>query len=495
MLERISEKNISGYINRVVISIGVLYITMPIVIFAFGWLRIVYAIPFSVAIIAMSIRLIIDLSERVKIDLFNRKTIVYWIICIAVVALWVFYSGIGGFSFQNDDYWFREPVYRDLITYDWPVFYNSQKETGLVYYFSYWLIPAFFSKAKTFLFGGEGEYFGRLMLYFYSVLGILVVVFFLNVFLEKCSYGTVILLIMFSGLDAIPYGIINAKIPITISHMEWWAGYFQYSSNTTQLYWVFNQSIPIWIICGILLLLYENPRCILALISLGFAYSTWAIFGLLPLGLYGFFKGGLTKLINLYNIMIPGMMMLFYGSFYISSALQSTGSIGLLLIGNDWNVVLLRYLLFILLEVYAYILICRNISSAPFYWLVVVMLTVFPVIIVIDKNFSMRASIPPLFFLMVYVLIFLERYDAQGHRFGRLRKAILICMLCIGSLTPISEIGRSIYKTSCGVPYEYIKIDSLADINSTDVKNYLVYAKDLTTISKNSFFYSYLMKR
>ena len=104
MLKHASEKNISDLINKVIILTGVLYITMPIVIFAYGWLRIVYAIPFSVAIIALAIRLFLDLSERVKICLFNRKTIAYWLVCVAVVLLWVFYSGIGGFSFQNDDY-------------------------------------------------------------------------------------------------------------------------------------------------------------------------------------------------------------------------------------------------------------------------------------------------------------------------------------------------------------------------------------------------------
>ena len=29
-------------------------------------------------------------------------------------------------------------------------------------------------------------------------------------------------------------------------HMEWWADLFQFSSNTTCLFWVYNQTVPVW---------------------------------------------------------------------------------------------------------------------------------------------------------------------------------------------------------------------------------------------------------
>ena len=30
-------------------------------------------------------------------------------------------------------------------------------------------------------------------------------------------------------------------------HIEWWARFYQFSSFTTQLFWVFNQAVPAWI--------------------------------------------------------------------------------------------------------------------------------------------------------------------------------------------------------------------------------------------------------
>ena len=64
---------------------------------------------------------------------------------LALAAGWCFFAGIGYFYYQSFDYHFRNAVFRDLISYDWPVFYDKA-DTPLVYYMGFWLVPAALAK-------------------------------------------------------------------------------------------------------------------------------------------------------------------------------------------------------------------------------------------------------------------------------------------------------------------------------------------------------------
>lgn len=193
-------------------------------------------------------------SKNRVINFFDKRYLNFWIIVLAVVAVWVYLSGIGSFVFQNGDYWVRNPIFRDLSTYQYPVIYDLSKESEAVqricgservafsYYFCWWLPVSYASK----LFG-LSETARNVLLYLWAVLGILATVYLICRKIGKCTYIVPVVLIVFSGLDIVPWLLKNnifSNLPWT-THIEWWAGYFQYSSNTTQLFWVFNQSIPI----------------------------------------------------------------------------------------------------------------------------------------------------------------------------------------------------------------------------------------------------------
>lgn len=136
--------------------------------------------------------------------------------------------------------------------------------------------------------GGVEYNVRNILLYLWAVLGIIEIIYLLCRKLNKCSWIIPVIMILFSGLDIIPYWICNNKFPGT-SHIEWWAGYFQYSSNTTQLFWVFNQSIPIWLIMALMLQL-KDEKYIASLLALSFAYSSWATFGMIPIAFIGLLK-------------------------------------------------------------------------------------------------------------------------------------------------------------------------------------------------------------
>ena len=154
-------------------------------------------------------------------------------------------SGIGSFVYQNWDFKVRNPIYRDLCDYQWPVVYDLSKQSDAVqavagsetvafsYYLTYWLPPALVSKIL-----GLNEQGRNLILYFYSLLGIFLVVYNLCRYFKKTSYLILAVFIFFSGMDVIGFlcrhaysvmnqiqwgGDFNHFSEIIFRHMEWWS--------------------------------------------------------------------------------------------------------------------------------------------------------------------------------------------------------------------------------------------------------------------------------
>ncbi len=70
------------------------------------------------------------------------------------------------------------------------------------------------------------------------------------------ALGVAAVIVLFSGLDVIgdlwraPQHAAHWDIT---RHLEWWAGRYQYSSMTTQLFWVPNHALGGWLTIGLLL--------------------------------------------------------------------------------------------------------------------------------------------------------------------------------------------------------------------------------------------------
>ena len=244
--------------DKIIVILALSYLFVPLLVFFNTFLNLL-GILFSIVFIYFFYKLYLSLIKK-EADLFKKNTIAYWAIAIVLIMLWAYLSGIGGFAYQNDDFWARNAIYRDLINYDWPVIYDLSLEPDYVvnllgtdkvafsYYYIFWLPIALISKFFSLSWATS-----NLLLYFYVVFGLLLVLYFLNRKLNKCSYIALFLLIGFSGLDVIRFVIRNNYLP-TIEHIEWYGDFFfQYSSNTTQLFWIFNQSVPVWLLTSILL--------------------------------------------------------------------------------------------------------------------------------------------------------------------------------------------------------------------------------------------------
>ena len=133
------------------------------------------------------------------------------------------------------------------------------------------------------------------------------------------------------------------------------------------------------------------------------------------------------------------------------------------------------------------------------YYVVLIELLLFPAY-TLGSDFTMRASIPAVFLMMIFSMKFLLDEDS----ILRTRKIILCLALIIGSWTAVSEINRSLYFTS-----KYA-LNALTEHNSWFLQNQ-IYSLDNLTINegwiriinstfyaynyKNSFFFKYLVKK
>jgi hypothetical protein len=237
-----------------------IYLALPFILFCMGWLRLSVAVP----IVALILWVIYQLIKYVPDSKTTSHFLLSTFYLLLFTALWVFLSGVGGYTFQNWDHHWRNAVLRDLITYNWPVIYSSPEQGPvkmLVYYVGYWLPSALVGKA----FGWEAANF---FLFLWTWLGVFLVVIHLCKGVVAAPMRTIqyaLLLIFFSGMDALGAILFAKDYPTLwppIQHLEIWAGTLQYSSFTTQLFWVFNQAVPAWLCCALILEANSraNPR-------------------------------------------------------------------------------------------------------------------------------------------------------------------------------------------------------------------------------------------
>lgn len=516
-MEKSSNRGLS--LDNVVMVLSITYVILPIIIFAFGWLNNILAIVVCALLICLWHNLYKSFSvNSLDIKVIDKSSIVYWIISISLLIIWICLSGIGGYTYQNYDFWARNAIYSDLINKGWPIIYNLDNMEGVArdylgsgkvafsYYFTWWLPAALTCKVL-----GLVESLQGLVLLIYSLLGIFLIFYNINRYFNKTSYYITLTFILFSGLDIIGSVITHKDIEIG-SHLENWATLFQYSSNTTQLYWVFNQSIPIWLIIILVLQLKDN-RHIAALASLSFAYSPWATIGIIPIAIalsFGKDKNNI-KVFNIINIIIPILTAIIFGTFYTGGETKKQ----MLLTFNEaentryaihdvltrkpeyipfegsWVIV---YILFIVLEFGDYwILTYKNKVNKPLKIVILLELVLIPFVVLGGQNFIMRASIPSLFILMICILNSLLDENTNNRI-----KIILLVLLIIGSITPINEVERSIETTIRYPDYRQFSIvktlgniSNLEDIEIIDaIKNqFYIYNYE------NKPFFKYLAKK
>ena len=112
------------------------YLIIPIIVFILGWVKLSLAIIPTLGLVVILIRKILE--ENDKNNKFIEKK--YVIIIFLNILLICILGGIGGFFYQSPDWHARNAVFRDLVNFDWPVYYET--DAALTYYIAIWMVPA-----------------------------------------------------------------------------------------------------------------------------------------------------------------------------------------------------------------------------------------------------------------------------------------------------------------------------------------------------------------
>ncbi len=477
----------------------VIYLLAPTVLFAAGWLRPPYAV---VGILILLLVFYVGFKElyqelrRQKYRWESRK-LFYCAVVFLMLSVWVLLSGIGGFGFQNPDYGKHNGLLKDLIEQPWPIhlMLNGVRQ-NLVYYVAYYLPAAAAGKLSGWV---AANYF----MLIWSLGGVLLSFHWFKE-VSRIDPGPglwrlaafVAFFCLAGGLDL--FGALYLRNDLLkISRLnEWWAGFFQYSSNTNLLYAVPQQAIPSWLVIGLITDSISNPRTIKYLGIAFFSGILWT-----PLGMLGVLPFLCAALIM---IVLKDRCALFERQNFILNALSVwIGSVHVLYIASNqfkfpvafaWSGVedlgrLFKYILaFVILEFFllAFLLLVllaitglyRNktngnmTKSSPsalvlsversglltgqqlyFFVLCLAILSVLPFIkIGIYNDFVMRASIPALFIFWSVTAKVLFDLDLRARIRQNFLYSLILVVVLIGFHPAMVKIVDSVRKYHFGPP-------------------------------------------
>ncbi len=443
--------------NNLPSLLGYLYIFLPFTIFVLTWLNYYFALP-MVIFVVLSVYITI---KKHTFYLSLKQDYKKILVITVIIFCWVFLSGISKRSiFQNNDSYVRNGILEVLVNDSWPVVKQENNSLiMMIYYLGFWLPAALVGK----VFGISAAYF---FLYVWAALGVFITYLLISNILGEVKIWPLLLFIFFSGLDIIGVFVRGIYNPSSlqnlsfISHIEWWSGK-QFSSFTTQLFWVFNQAIPAWIATLLILNQKDNKSVIFIMGSL-LIQSTFGFVGLIPFSIYvslrnvcfdkntSFSKNFLIyckSLLSFENIIGGGISGII--SFLYLLANYSSSSFHSVSIGDSnvsFIVLAVRYCAFIALEVLVYYVILFPYQKKnPLFYLSFFVLLICPFIKVgTSEDFCMRASIPSLVVLYLMVAETIKQMKREKKRFSFV---ILLFIILLGSITPFFEINRTVYNT------------------------------------------------
>jgi hypothetical protein len=269
-----------------------IYLTLPAILFAYGWLRWPYAILNLSLLVSSIVVACADMVRGMRAGLSLRSVrgrlrSLWWIAPAgALIACWLLLSGAGGFGFQNPDYQASNALLKDLIQQDWPVtMVLDGVERNVVYYVGYYLVAAGVGKAL-------GWAAANVAIFVWTGIGALLAFAWFRalcrVNLGRKPGRLVWVTLMFclaGGLDTLAVLAREGRLPDLTVHLEPWAGPFQYSSNTTLLYWVPQHSLAAWLMTGMVVTSVYAPQGLRWLgisLAVGILWSPFGVIGVAP---------------------------------------------------------------------------------------------------------------------------------------------------------------------------------------------------------------------
>jgi len=450
------------------------YLGLPTVIFLCGWIAPAYGLVSALAIVACIYAL---RPTRTIESPWVRPPSRTSLIVVALVALvWTVLGGTGHFVYANFDWIVRDAVLSDIVQNAWPVVYERRGETEALLLrapLGLYMPVALIGKLTS-------ARVADFALMIWIALGVLLT--FLLLLRDRPSLGALSIrlavFILFSGMDII--GSLMHFHPNRIGeHLEWWAAMFQYSSQTTQLFWAPNHALPGWIVVA-WLLGYRNATLPVAraIVMVAFVpfWSPLAAIGLAPLLAVEMFRAVKRtslreQLREWFDPRVIACLAVCLGFVYPYLLLGSeTVPAGFLykvrFFGDDF---VWRYIEFVLIEFAGFAaLLSWRFRRDGLLIASIAILLLLPIYRFGPANdLAMRASIPPLTLFAIYLGEWLSE-RRRGTSDTQLRW-VAVVLLAIGSATPLNEIARLFVET----PLPFDAQHNLIEVATREAPHYL----------------------
>lgn len=490
-------------------KIGYAYLAAPIVVFLLFYIRPIIGVP---VLLCMAIAYTCSLNKMRKCTELTdgRLSISIGMLLVVGVALlvWALLSGQAGLWYQSTDWDARNAIFRDLITHEWPVIYQS-KDTALSYYIGHWMVAAAIGHALLPLFGLTVTWrIARVALLVWTWLGLMIVALltmrYIRASSKKTQMLTVLFLIFFSGMDIVGAAI-RLQIPTVFSadvlHLEWWNP-FQFSSMSTCLFWAFNQAVAPWV-ATILFLQERDASNYILLLSGALICGPFPALGLAFLMLFQFvgdlvacyfesekgkrvpaIAGTLKEAFSLQNVLIAVSVLVVLILYFLTNGAVTGGVSGSATTSEAPQISMELALQLFILDAGIYLMfICREKRRSPVFYGVVALLLICPFVRVgAGQDFTMRVSIPAIFALMVFCLQMVANQEGDGSSGYRFRRWLLAACLILGMATPLTEIYRGYYhvmtpghRTIADWTVSFENTDPAINFESFDYKNTFFY--------------------
>jgi hypothetical protein len=456
------------------------YLVAPIFLFAWSWLK----WPFALAVTLMAGCFVL-VALRDAWHAHNRTSLwkqlrPLWP-ALGILCAWLLLSGIGGFGSQVGDYEANNALFLGLVDGNWPLQIAFKGQTVYVVYYMAYFLPA----------AGIGKLFGwaaaNVFILVWALCGILLAFAWFRRMLSVRARVWPLLLAalvfcLASGMDSVGYYLFQGNPFEWGKHLENWATLFQFSSQTSLLYWVPQQALAAWLMAGLTFGCLDDPRLFRYLgmsIAAGILWSPFGVLGVAPYVL----AVGITLVARkqarvLFAPLPLGMNLAALGIgaihlLYISSNQYNFPTGMLWKLAEDRRASLTTAAEFWLVE-FGLLAVCallldiliRRLHKANkltgsgdalprgWLWLVCLILSGLPLFKMgYNNDIVMRASIPSLFFFWAFVSQVLLETGLRLKTWRiRLVRALLIGLLLVGSYTSLSEIGRLVTLYHFGPP-------------------------------------------
>ena len=427
-----------GWLDRLTLA----YVALPLLLFLPGWFQLWLWVPLLAALVYTLLPDITGWRELPRRALRSPQ-----IMAITLACVWTVLGGTAHLFYANADWHTRDAVLHDLVVAPWPVGYGPWQGTDslLRTTLGYFLPAALFGK----LLGVSAAHYALMV---WTALGTSLFLLQVQSLLPAKRGASLALLVvvLFSGLDVIGwllgYGERFIRHWTPTMHLEWWALFYQYSSMTTQLFWVPNHALAGWLAIG-LLLRHRRDSALDALLPLLMVavllWSPLTAAGLAPFVLWQAGSGALRE--RSLRLLHPKVWLpaLLAGVLVAAYLTLDSGGIDKGLASNVDALRLLRLAQFFLLEAGLIGFAVLAIRPEPLCVLALLILAGLPFVHLGPSNdLVMRASIPALTVLAIDSCLALFE-PATGRR-ALVRNVLLPLLLVIGAVTPLQEIARAV---------------------------------------------------